>query len=55
MPSPFSLIASEEEFKKMFPALKFGPGENGVTAGPPPVLPVTAVRNRIVISEQKIE
>jgi hypothetical protein len=55
MPSPFNITASEEEFKKMFPALKFGPGGNGITAGLPPVLPaVLAKRNRIVISKQKI-
>ena len=43
MPSPFTLTATEEEFKKMFPNLIFGPGENGVTSGSneaPPSLPV---------------
>lgn len=54
MPSPFNITASEEEFKKMFPALKFGPGENGVTAGLPPVLPaVLANKSRSSISKKK--
>lgn len=55
MPSPFTLTGTEEEFKKMFPNLKFGEGWNGVTtsAVPPPQEPViTKPRNRRTIKKK---
>lgn len=55
MPSPFTLTGTEEEFKKMFPNLKFGDGWNGVTTTSTDQLPqeplVSKQRNRRTIKK----
>ena len=56
MPSPYTLTGTEEEFKKMFPNLKFGPGENGVTNSNPDVFPVVIPKpsNRKTIQKKRV-
>ena len=54
MPSPFTLTGTEEEFKKMFPNLKFGEGWNGVTTtstAQSPQEPLSKPRNRRTIKK----
>ena len=56
MPSPFTLTGTEEEFKKMFPNLKFGEGWNGVTttstAQSPQEPVISKPRNRRTIKKK---